>query len=67
MNSGKRVVYVKKGSDFEAQEIKVIVETESRTVVDGLSVGAKIALVNPTLSKPAASSSAEPSMGAGIH
>jgi hypothetical protein len=68
MFHGKRIVYVIKGNDFEAREIKITTETESRAVVDGLSAGTKIALVNPNLSKPSASSSsAQAGMGAGIH
>jgi multidrug efflux pump subunit AcrA (membrane-fusion protein) len=68
MNNGKRIVYVIKGNDFEAREIKITTETESQAVVEGLSDGTKIALVNPNLSKPSASSpSAQAGMGAGIH
>ena len=68
MNNGKHVVYVKKGSDFEAHEIKVVAETESRALVDGLNTEMKIALVNPTVSRPFVNPSAsQPSFGAGAH
>ncbi len=68
MNNGKRVVYVKNGSDFEAHEVKVAAETESRALVDGVNAGATIALVNPTVSSPSSGpSSAQPNLGAGLH
>ncbi len=44
---GKNIVYVKKGSAFERQEIQVRAYTEGRAVVEGLSEGARVALVNP--------------------
>jgi multidrug resistance efflux pump len=44
---GKSVVYLKKGSSFERQEVKVRAYTEGRAVVEGLSVGNQVALVNP--------------------
>jgi HlyD family secretion protein len=65
MNNGKRIVYVKKGSDFQPQEIKIIAETESRAVVDGLNAEAEIALVNPTLPKPSTGASGSQT-GAGV-
>ena len=68
MNNGKRIVYVRKGNDFEPKEIKIAAQTESRAVIDGLSAGTEIALVNPTLPKPSAGSSAgHPSLGVGMH
>ena len=45
---GKQVVYVKHGSNFEATQITVKVRTESRIVIEGLSEGAEVAVVNPT-------------------
>jgi HlyD family secretion protein len=64
---GKHIVYVRKGSDFEAQEVQVEAETEGRALVDGVNAGTIIALVNPTLSSPSAGpSSAQPGLGTGI-
>jgi HlyD family secretion protein len=64
MHDGKRVVYVKEGSGFNAHEVKIIAETESRAAVDGVGADAEIALVNPTLpKKSSAASSSQPSPG----
>jgi hypothetical protein len=66
MNDNKRVVYVKNGRVFEAREVKVTIETESRAAVDGLNAGTEIALVNPTAArKYSAGSSDQPGMGGG--
>jgi multidrug efflux pump subunit AcrA (membrane-fusion protein) len=51
MGNGKHVVYVKNGSGFEAREVKVLAETESRTAIEGLRAGTDIAFVNPTEQK----------------
>lgn len=45
----KQIIYVKKGSGFESQEVKVKYRTESRIVVDGIGEGIEVALVNPTV------------------
>jgi HlyD family secretion protein len=45
---GKQIVYVKRGGDFQPIEIKVKYRSESRIVVEGLSEGAEVAVVNPT-------------------
>ena len=44
----KRVVYVRKGSNYDPREIKIVAENESRAVVDGIDPGTEIALVDPT-------------------
>jgi multidrug efflux pump subunit AcrA (membrane-fusion protein) len=44
---GKSIVYLKQGGSFERQEVKVRAFTEGRAVVEGLSVGNQVALVNP--------------------
>jgi HlyD family secretion protein len=46
-SGGKRVVYVRKGGAFDRQEVKVKAFTEGRAVVEGLSLGNEVALVNP--------------------
>ena len=48
MRDGKRVAYVQNGKDFEAREIRIQCESESRAVIEGLNAGAKVALVDPT-------------------
>ena len=45
---GKPVVYVKRGDDFEATTIKVKYRTESRIVLEGLTEGTEVAMVNPS-------------------
>ena len=47
-NDGKPIVYVKRGNDFEATPVKVKYRTESRIVVENLSEGTEVAVVNPT-------------------
>jgi hypothetical protein len=49
LKDGKHVVYVKHGKDYQQQQITLQQETESRAVVEGLSAGTQVALVDPTL------------------
>ncbi|MBI3477541.1 MAG: HlyD family efflux transporter periplasmic adaptor subunit [Acidobacteria bacterium] len=66
MKDGKRVVYVKRGKTYEAREVKVEAETESRTAVDGLAADTQIAFVDPTIPRKSSShSSTEPSLSGG--
>ncbi len=44
---GKPVVYVKAGARFEAREVKIKHQSESRVVVENLREGTEVALVNP--------------------
>jgi hypothetical protein len=44
---GKPIVYVKVGNKFEPREVKIARRTEARVIVDGLSEGTEVALVNP--------------------
>jgi HlyD family secretion protein len=44
---GKPLVYVKSGHRFESREVKIKYRSESQVVVDGLSEGTEVALVNP--------------------
>jgi len=45
---GKPIVYVKRGSDFDPTQVKVKYRTESRIVIEGLSEGTEVAVINPT-------------------
>jgi hypothetical protein len=45
---GKPVVYVKRGADFDAEQVKVKYRTESRIVIEGLKEGTEVAVVDPT-------------------
>ena len=44
---GKPIVYVKRGDSFEPTPVKVKYRTESRIVIEGISEGAEVAVVNP--------------------
>ncbi len=48
---GKPVVYVRRGENWEPQEIQIKYVTESRAVIEGLAEGTEVALVNPELGK----------------
>jgi hypothetical protein len=45
--AGKNHVFVRSDGRFEQKEVKVTQRTESRVVVEGLSEGAEVALVDP--------------------
>jgi HlyD family secretion protein len=45
--AGKNHVFVKTGERFEQREVKVTQRTESRVVVEGLTEGVEIALIDP--------------------
>jgi HlyD family secretion protein len=49
MKDGKRVVYVKKGTSYQQQQVTVKGESESRAVIEGLPEGTPIALLDPTI------------------
>lgn len=44
---GKPVVYVRRGTEFDAQPIKILHRSESRVVVEGLAEGTEVALADP--------------------
>lgn len=45
---GKPVVFVKDGSGFKAQEVKVVARTPSRVVIERVVEGTQVALADPT-------------------
>lgn len=49
LKDGKHIVYVKRGNRYEQKEIEIKDETESRAVIAGLSDGAMVAMVDPTI------------------
>jgi HlyD family secretion protein len=63
MKDGKRVVYVKKNTGFEQQEIKVLGENESHAAIEGLEAGDQVALLDPTAPRKADSMGTSPSIG----
>src|SRR5215472_3038070 len=65
LKDNKRVVYVRKGSNFDPREVKIQAENESRAAIEGLAEGTELALVDPTAPKKSANQSASPATGAG--
>jgi HlyD family secretion protein len=64
--AGKNHVFVRVGERFEPREVKVTQRTESRVVIDGLTEGVEIALVDPNVRTPGtAAPSAPPVPAAG--
>ena len=60
----KRVVYTRNGASFDAREVKIIAETESRAALEGLPVGTEVAFIDPSAARKSSSrSSTEPSFG----
>jgi HlyD family secretion protein len=45
---GRHLVYVKKGSNYRPQEIKILALNESRVAIEGVDGGTGVALVDPT-------------------
>ena len=48
LKENKRLIYVKHGASYDPREVKIIVESESRAAIDGVSAGTEIALIDPT-------------------
>jgi hypothetical protein len=48
MKDGKRFVYVKTANGYEQRQIMINGEGESKAVVEGLSEGTQVTLVDPT-------------------
>jgi len=64
LKDNKRLVYVRRGSNFETHEVKIQAENESRSAIEGIEAGTEIALVDPTAPRKAATTgSALPSGG----
>jgi HlyD family secretion protein len=63
LKESKRVVYLRKGSNYDPREIKIVAENESRAVVDGIDAGAEIALIDPTAPRKTANASSSAAAG----
>ena len=64
--AGKTHVFVKIADRFEQREIKIVQRTESRAAIEGLAEGTEVALVDPTVVRPATTgTAASPVLGAG--
>ena len=59
------VFYVRQGSDFVRQKIKITRRSETRIAVEGLVEGTEVALVNPEQVTPKTSAAASPALGGG--
>jgi HlyD family secretion protein len=66
LKENKRIAYVKNGNSFDAREVKILAENESRAAIDGIGAGAEVALIDPTAPKRrTGSGGAGPSAGGG--
>jgi HlyD family secretion protein len=65
LKESKRVVYVRKGSNFESREVKIQAENESRAAIENISVGTEIALIDPTAPRKTTNSGAPSPAGGG--
>jgi len=63
--NGNPVAYVRKGSEFEPQKIKIARRSETRVAVEGLAEGTEVALVNPGQETPKTTATASPALGGG--
>jgi len=54
MKDGRQFVYVKNGGGYEQRTVKIDAEGESRAVVEGLSPGTMVAIVDPTAPRSSA-------------
>ena len=63
--AGKTHVFVRTDDRFEQRDVKIVQRTESRVVLEGLSEGTEIALVDPTAAKPTTAPAASSPMPGG--
>jgi HlyD family secretion protein len=57
---GKPFVYVKRGGEFRKRQLTVRYETASRALIQGLQLGAEVALVNPSQAAQSTAGAASP-------
>jgi hypothetical protein len=65
LKDNKRIVYVRDGSNFDAREVKIQAENESRAAIEGVNPGTEIALVDPTAPRKAAAAGTSAPAGLG--
>jgi HlyD family secretion protein len=64
LKDGKRIVYVRKVGGYDQREVKIQSENESRAAITGLDEGARVAFIDPTVTRKSTdSSSAAPVLG----
>jgi multidrug resistance efflux pump len=59
------VAYVRKGSEFVPEKIKIRRRSETRVAVEGLAEGTEVALVNPEQETAKTAAAASPALGGG--
>jgi HlyD family secretion protein len=65
LKENKRIVYVRKGSNFEPHEVKIEAENESRAAIEGIRAGTEIALIDPTAPRKTANAGGSSHVGGG--
>jgi HlyD family secretion protein len=65
LKENKRIAYVHNGTNFEAREVKILAENESRAAIEGIGIGTEIALIDPTTPRKSAGSGASSPAGGG--
>jgi HlyD family secretion protein len=65
LKDGKHILYVKRGKNYAQQEVKIEGETESRAVIEGLSAGTQVAMIDPTLPRKHDSSDSASALNGG--
>ncbi|HEV2618818.1 MAG TPA: hypothetical protein VGU23_02655, partial [Acidobacteriaceae bacterium] len=67
LKDGKRFVYVDTGGGYEQRPIRIDGESESRSIVEGIAEGTRVALVDPTAPQSTGNGpSGEMPAGAGV-
>jgi multidrug resistance efflux pump len=62
---GKQIVYLKKSSGFEQLQVKVGLQNENRTAIEGLKAGDRVALIDPTAPHTSSASGSGSPLGGG--
>ena len=65
LKDNKRVVFIRKGNNFDTREVKIHAQNESRAAIEGLDAETEIALIDPTAPKKATGANASAAPGAG--
>jgi HlyD family secretion protein len=65
MKETKRVIYIRNGNRFDAREVKIQAENESRAAIEGVSAGTEVALIDPTAPRKNSSPNTPAPGGAG--
>jgi hypothetical protein len=65
LKDNKRVVFIRKGNNFDTREVKIQAQNESRAAIEGLDAETEIALIDPTAPKKATGANASAAPGAG--